>query len=73
MKIKEIYYRWKARLQFINHFSLEIAKDDLLKDWITTCIIERKQEHRRKELVEMQNKINEDQLFVKWLKSRKIF
>lgn len=71
--MKNIYYRWKAKRQFVNHFTLEIAKDNLLKDWITTCIVERKQEFRRKELVEMQNKTNEDQLFVKWLKSRKIF
>jgi hypothetical protein len=72
MKIKELYYKWKAKRVLIRKQYAEIAIDELTKDWITSCIIERKQEFRRKELVEFQNKTNEDQLFLKWLKARKI-
>ena len=49
----------------------DIAVDYILKDWITECIINRKQEGRRNELIDSQKKISEEELFYKWLKSQK--
>jgi hypothetical protein len=34
-----------------------------MKEWITACIIERKMEGRRKELIESQSGIKEKELF----------
>lgn len=49
----------------------DLATFVVLKDWVTACIIERKQEGRRKELVELQQKIKETELFYKWLSEQK--
>lgn len=73
MNIKKIWYRFKAKKGLIKKYNLDIEIDEILKDYISECIIARKQEFRRKELVEQQNKLNEDKLFLKWLKARKIF
>lgn len=69
-KIIELYYKWKAKRGLIKKYYLDIAVEEILKDWITECIINRKQEFRRKELVEAQNNISESQLFLKWLRSK---
>lgn len=54
-----------------NKYRREIAVDQVLKDWITACIIDRKMEGRRKELLESQAKIKEEEIFYKWLKAQK--
>lgn len=70
--LRDVYHKIKAKRQFIKYFANEIEKDKILKDWISECIITRKQEFRRKEMVEMQDKLNEDELFVKWLRERSV-
>lgn len=65
------YQRFRARRKLIKHYSEQFYRDLLLKDWITECIVGRKQEHRRKELVEMQDKINEEVKFLEWLRKTK--
>jgi len=70
MKIIEKYYRWRAKRRLISKYLLDTAVEEILKDWITDCIVDRKQEHRRKELVETQNQITESKLFIKWLRKR---
>lgn len=52
-------------------FRREIVVDTVMKDWITDCIIERKQEGRRKEFVDKQAEIKEKELFLKWLRAQK--
>ena len=42
-----------------------------MKEWITDCIVERKQEGRRKEFVDKQAEIKEKELFLKWLRAQK--
>jgi hypothetical protein len=42
-----------------------------MKEWTTACIIDRQQEFRRKELIELQSAIKEKELFIKWLQSLK--
>ena len=69
-KIIKFYYNWKAKRGMLKKYYLDLATEELLKNWISDCIISRKQEFRRKELVEIQNSINESQLFIKWLKSK---
>lgn len=65
------YYRKKAFRGLKAKYRLEIATDVVAKEWITECILHRKQEFRRKELVEMQAKIKEQELFYKWLMAKK--
>ena len=67
------YYRWKAKMGLLKTYNLQEQEVIISKDYLTECIINRKQEFRRKELVELQDKLNEIQLFKKWLKSQKIF
>ncbi len=68
----KLYYRWRARRGLINKYNLDIAVEEILKSWITECIIKRNQSARRPELVESQNKLDEQKLFLKWLKARKL-
>jgi hypothetical protein len=69
-KIIEFYYRLKAKRGMLIKYYLDLATEEILKEWISDCIINRKQEFRRKELVEIQNSITESKLFIKWLKSK---
>lgn len=64
-------FRKRALWGLRRKYALDIAVKVVLKEWITACIIERKQEGRRKELVEAQAEIKEMELFAKWLKSQK--
>lgn len=70
-KIIKFVYRRKALKGLIKKYRLEISVDSILKDWITFSIIDRKQENRRKELIEAQGKEKETELFYKWLKTQK--
>jgi hypothetical protein len=65
------YFRKRAIYGLRRKYALDLAVEQLLKDWITACIIERKQEGRRQELIDAQGKIKESELFVKWLKEQK--
>lgn len=71
--MKKLYFRAKALLGLRKKYALEIAVDNVLREWISDCIIERKQEGRRKEFEELRKKIEEEELFYKWLKSKKIW
>lgn len=51
--------------------ALDLGVKQVLKEWITACIIERKQEGRRQELLDAQKEIKEIELFAKWLKQLK--
>lgn len=64
------YRKWALR-GLRAKYRKEMALDLVLKDWITACIIERKMEGRRKELIEMQGKLKETELFYKWLMNTK--
>lgn len=68
--IKWFYRKWALR-GLRAKYRKEIAVDLVLKEWITACIIERKMEGRRKELIDSQNKIKEEELFYKWLIAQK--
>lgn len=68
--LREWYYHKKALNGLKKKYYLELEVDKILKDWITACIIERRQENRRKELIESQSKVKEDELFIKWLKTQ---
>ena len=68
--IIKFYYRWKAKKGMLAKYRLDLATEEVLKEWITECIVNRKQEFRRKELVEIQNSISESQLFIKWLRTK---
>jgi hypothetical protein len=68
--IIKFYYNWKAKRLLTQKYLLDIAIEEYMKDWVTDCIISRKQEFRRKELVEAQNNISESQLFLKWLSKK---
>lgn len=68
--IIKFYFNWKAKRGMLNKYYLDLATEEILKEWISDCIINRKQEFRRKELVEIQNSISESQLFIKWLKTK---
>lgn len=62
--------REKALKALIKKYEMDLAVDLVLQDWITACIIERKQEGRRKELVEIQQKIKEMEVFIMYLKTQ---
>jgi hypothetical protein len=70
MKIRDIYYKRKALNGLKRKYYLDIAINEHLKDWVTDCIINRKQEHRRKELVELEGTLKEQYLFLEWLNNR---
>jgi hypothetical protein len=61
--------KWALR-GLVKKFRREIVIDSIMKDWISACIIERKQEGRRKEFLDKQKEIEEKELFYKWIKSR---
>lgn len=65
-----LYRKW-ALHGLKRRYLKEMAIDTVLKEWVTDCIIERKQEGRRKELVELQNKLKESEIFYKWLLTKK--
>jgi hypothetical protein len=64
-------YRKRAIYGLRRKYLLDIPVDEILKDWITDCIIERKQDGRRKELINAQEGLKEKELFYKWLKTQK--
>ena len=66
-RFREWRYHRKAIKGLLKKYYLEVEVDKVLKDWISACIIERKQEGRRKELVESMAKVKEDEFFIKWL------
>lgn len=70
-KLRRYYYRRKAIRALKRRYRLDSMCDEIMKDWVTACIIERRQEGRRKELIEAQTKIKEEELFLKWLKTLK--
>lgn len=70
-KIKDYFVHKRAIRGLKKKYELEIAVKQISKDWITACIIERKQEFRRKELIEAQAEMKELELFYKWIKSLK--
>ena len=70
-KFNDWYYNKKAIRGLRKKYLLDLACDYIMKDWISACIIERKQEFRRKELVEKQAEVKEKELFLKWLKTLK--
>ena len=70
-KIQKWCYRKKAIFGLRKKYRLEMAVDEVLKDWITACIIDRKQEGRRQELIDSQKKLKEEELFYKWLMNLK--
>lgn len=65
-----LFYRWKALRGLRRKYRLDIEVNKVLKDWITACIIDRKQEFRRKELIDAQANLKESELFYKWVKSQ---
>ncbi len=67
----EWYYHKKAIFGLRQKYRLDIAVDRVLKDWITDSIIHRKQEFRRKELIESQKSIAEKEMFYKWINIKK--
>lgn len=69
----KFYYKWKALRGLRRKYQIDIATHKVLKDWVTDCIIDRKQENRRQELVELEGKLKEQELFLEWLKKRKLF
>lgn len=50
---------------------LDLGIQTVMKDWVTTCIVERKQEGRRKELIDAQQAMKETEIFYQWLKTQK--
>lgn len=70
-KIIQYFAHKKALRGLRKKYVLDLAVKHILKDWITASIIERKQEGRRKELVETQAEVKEMELFYKWLKTQK--
>ena len=73
MKIRTFFYRLKALRGLKRKYYIDIATHEFLKDWVTDCIINRKQENRRKELVELEGTLKEQKLFLDWLKTKSIF
>lgn len=72
MKIREFYYKWKALNGMRKKYLLDIATHKYLKEWVKDCIINRKQEYRRKELVELEATLKEQELFLNWLNSKSV-
>lgn len=77
-KIKEwfetfmrFYYRKKSIRFTKKNARAGIAGDRITIDWVTACIIDRQQTFRRKELLEAQAKLKEDELFLEFLKKQK--
>lgn len=64
-------FRKRALYGLRRKYALDISVKTILKEWITACIIERKQDGRRKELVDAQGELKEMELFAKWLKAQK--
>ena len=73
MNIRKFYYKWKALRGLKRKYYIDIATHEYLKDWVTDCIIGRKQENRRKELVELEGTLKEQNLFLDWLKTKSVF
>ncbi len=70
-KLISWFGRKKALRGLRRKYVLDIAVKQVLKDWITASIIERKQEGRRKELVDASSELKEIELFYKWLLTQK--
>ena len=64
-------FRKRALYGLRRKYALDKAVKVIMKDWITACIIERKQEGRRKELVDAQSELKEIDTFIKWIKVQK--
>lgn len=62
--------RKKAIFALKRKYVLDIQVKTLLKEWVTACILERKQEGRRQELTDSIKEIQELELFYKWLKTK---
>ena len=71
MNIKKWWFHKWAIRGLKKKYLEEMAIDVILKDWITECIIVRKQEGRRQELIDSQKGIVEKELFYKWLQNKK--
>lgn len=52
-------------------YEKDIALNLVLKDWVKHCIIDRKQENRRDELIETESKLKEMNMFLDWIKTQK--
>lgn len=70
-KIITYIYRKRALYGLRRKYLLDIAVKQILKDWITDCIVDRRQESRRNEFVEADKELKEMELFRKWIKSQK--
>lgn len=64
------YYQKRALWGLKRKYNLDVAVDRILRDWISECILHRKQEGRRKELTDTITAIKEKELFLKWLNSK---
>lgn len=51
----------------------ELQEMEISKKWITECIIDRKQEFRRPELIKLETQIKEQVLFLEWLETQSVF
>jgi hypothetical protein len=69
-RLVQWYYRKKAIRGLRRKYLLDIEIDRLMKDWVTACIIDRKQEGRRKELIDSNLAIKEKEMFIKWLNTK---
>ncbi len=70
-KIRNFIDRLRAIWGLKKTYRKEIEIEKITKDWITVCIIERKQEGRRKELLESQARLKERELFLTYLNTLK--
>lgn len=70
-KLIQYFARKRALRGLRRKYTLEIAVNQIMKDWIKVSIIERKQEGRRKELVDKTKEVKEIELFYKWLRTQK--
>lgn len=70
-KIKLWWFRRWALKGLKKKYYQDIAVNEVMKDWITACIIDRKQEFRRKELIESKAGLKEMELFRNWIKTQK--
>jgi len=64
------YYKFKSRRKLISHYRYQLEVEEMMRDWISQSIVERKQEGRRDELVGKESRIQEIKLLLNYLKSK---
>lgn len=70
-KIKNYFTRRKVLKGLIRTYKQQVIVQEIENDWISRCIIERKQEGRRNELIQGQQKLKELELLLKFVKTIK--